>query len=171
MPMNVEIKARIPNTAIAMSALCALGAECSATLHQEDTLFAVPRGRLKMRCDEEGVCELVYYRRENQTGPCISSYFRQPLTNPSNKKAELQSLFGIKKIVRKRRLVFIACGARVHIDDVEGLGQFLEIEVPFDRKADAHRAAHLTRMLMMRLSISDRDLIAGAYEDLFTGQK
>ena len=168
MPANVEIKARIANSTNLFSALKAIGARPLETVKQEDTFFSVPRGRLKMRCDEQGFCELVYYLRENQKAPSISNYFRRPLANPPIKRAELENLFGVKGTVRKHRQVFIASNARIHIDDVEGLGRFLEIEVAVDRKCDANRATHFMRSLMEQLSISDADLIADAYEDMAT---
>jgi len=170
-PTNIEVKARIENPQQTVATLRAIGAQPIEQSTQEDIFFSVPRGRLKVRSDNAGLCELVYYRRPNQTGPAISSYYRRHLNDAALKKEELRTLFGISNVVRKKRAVFLRRGARINVDQVDGLGSFLEIEVPLDQKRNANRAMVVVRELMGKLCLQDHDLVPEAYEDLLCKKK
>ncbi|HUK29655.1 MAG TPA: class IV adenylate cyclase [Candidatus Acidoferrum sp.] len=171
MSANIEIKARIGNIRRLRAALRAIGAEIIETVKQEDTFFAVPRGRLKMRRNGSDNFELVYYRRPNAPGPSVSNYFRKPIDDAEGAKRDLERLFGIRCVVRKNRQVFLSHGARIHLDDVEGLGRYLEVEVPVERKRDLHRAMRVAQDLILQLAVQTPDLVSEAYEELLCNQR
>jgi predicted adenylyl cyclase CyaB len=165
MPANIEIKA----TARSPQHQQALAAELSDTpsreLKQTDTYFNVPQGRLKLREFGTGA-ELIYYRRRNQTGPKRSDYLPVPIADPATMKDLLTAALGIRGIVRKTRLLFLAGNTRIHFDCVDGLGWFIELEVVLSPgQTDAQGQAVATQ-LMSELEIGEQDLIAESYIDL-----
>lgn len=166
MAANVEVKAWLPNLGVAIERLRSLSATDPEVLSQDDHFYGVPRGRLKMRSEADGRCELVYYRRDNARGPRVSSYFRESLDDPIAKDAELRRRFGRGVNVRKERLVFILRGVRIHLDTVEGLGNFIEIEVPVTLPSEYPRAHALAANLLKELEIAESDLVAESYEEL-----
>lgn len=166
MPLNIEVKAKNNNPSRINEALTKLGLTPAAHLWQEDTFFAVPRGRLKIRCDEAGQCELIYYRRRNEPGLKVSSYFRRSPNDIETSRMQLTTLFGIKNIIKKKRTLFLLGGARVHLDHVDGLGDFVEIEVPMITRSDENRAKHTARRIMKELSITEDELLSTAYEEM-----
>ena len=167
MPLNIEIKASCADFALILSRLNkSLGVE-RVELNQEDVFFAVPRGRLKMRCDEAfNGSEMIYYRRDFLDGLMISRYFRQPVFDAENKRLELEQMYGVKGVVRKHRIAFISGDIRVHLDDVEGLGQYIEIEILVSEETEINDAMFLARRMMKVFNIKNTDLIVDAYEDL-----
>src|SRR5213594_4665239 len=98
-------------------------------LVQTDTFFVVPRGRLKLRQFSDGSGELIFYERPDRAGPNESSYLRYACPEPAALATVLRHALGVRGIVEKRREVFMWDRSRVHLDEVRGLGTFLEIEV------------------------------------------
>ncbi len=166
MPVNIEIKARFQDFARVTSRLSSFAGTKQVKLDQEDTFFDVPTGKLKMRCDKEGRCELIYYRREALNGIMTSCYFRQPVDKPHQKRAQLEQEYGIRTVVRKQRTAFIAGDVRIHLDEVESLGKFLEIEVLANNASERKGARQLAKKMMRLLGVDDSDLVVDAYEDL-----
>ena len=86
--------------------------------------------------------------------------------DPENLKATLRLALGIRGVVRKTRYLYMVGQTRVHLDDVEGLGQFMELEVVLrDNQSDDEGQA-IANDLMEKLGIAPTDLIEGAYMDL-----
>ena len=166
MAANVEIKARTSNSKEIETLLESRTATEPVTLQQEDTFFSVPKGRLKMRCDPLGHCELIYYHRANEKGPVLSRYFRKEIKDPETTKNHLRELFGIKNVIRKSRKLFALDNVRIHLDEVEGLGRFVEIEVLVGKDCDEVRARYKAKQMMDELRITELDLVDRAYEDL-----
>jgi adenylate cyclase class IV len=109
---------------------------------------------------------LIYYNRSDEAGPKRSTYHRAPLGEAEPIKALLEAYAGVQGVVRKTRDVIIARDTRIHIDEVDGLGWFVELEVvlgPDDPEEIGHSRA---RALMETLGIAERDLVEGAYMDL-----
>ncbi len=167
MPANIEVKARVPVVAILEDRLGALAGEPAANVTQEDVFFAVPKGRLKLRRESNQSGEFIYYQRADESGPKYSAYFRSRPDDLAETEDELRRLFGAKAIVRKTRRLYWVEGARIHLDEVDGLGSFVEIEVPV-RDDGEHRARAQAAHLMKLLGIDDEDLVSEAYEDLLT---
>lgn len=167
MPANVEIKARIPSVDALLPLAIALGDdEHPQLIHQDDTFFSVPHGRLKLRVFSDGSGELIAYQRPDAEGPKLSDYVIAPATEPESLREALVRACGLLGRVRKHRLLVLAGSTRIHLDRVEGLGEFLEIEVvlqPGQTEADGQAQA---RALMARLGVAPEALVSGAYLDL-----
>ena len=164
MPRNLEIKARIIDREAAVAVARAMEPRQHAELKQTDTYFQVPLGRLKLREIEGQSSELIYYRRAEQTFRRLSTFERCTIQEPSGLKGILQLAYGIKTVVRKRRLVFLLKGTRIHIDDVESLGSFLEFEVPVGSSPD--EADRMMSHLVEAFKLREDDLIRESYADL-----
>ncbi len=167
MPANVEIKARIPSVDALLPLAIALGDdEHPQLIHQDDTFFSVPHGRLKLRVFSDGSGELIAYQRPDAEGPKLSDYVIAPATEPESLREALVRACGLLGRVRKHRLLVLVGSTRIHLDRVEGLGEFLEIEVvlqPGQSEADGQAEA---RGLMARLGVGPEALVSGAYLDL-----
>jgi len=166
MPANIEIKARVRDFALFESRATSLSETYPQVIPQADTFFNVPRGRLKLRQlgPEEG--QLVFYERPDQAGPKRSNYMVASTSEPGAVKAALAAALGIRGVVRKTRLLFIVGQTRIHLDEVEGLGYFAELEVvlrPGQEDADGQAVAE---ELMRRLGIEKEDLLEAAYMDM-----
>lgn len=166
MSLNLEIKARAGDLDKLEGLLRQRSKTPPTSITQEDVFFKVQKGRLKMRCENESECELIYYQRDNTKGPKYSRYFIEHIENPRAKKKELTRLFGIKTVVKKLRKLFLIDNARVHLDEVEGLGQFVEIEILLDASHSETMAQKMVERLMAMIEISEVDLIKASYEDL-----
>ena len=166
MPSNIEIKARIRDFAEIKSRAARLSDISPQVIPQEDTFFSTPQGRLKLRVISESQGQLIYYRRPDQEGPKRSNYHISHTSDPANLRRVLELAYGIRGVVRKTRYLYLVGQTRVHLDDVEGLGQFLELEVVMrDGQADAEGEA-IAKALMASLGVEKSDLLEGAYMDL-----
>jgi adenylate cyclase, class 2 len=164
--LNVEIKARCGDPQGVRSVLQGRSAEYKGLDRQVDTYFTVPRGRLKLR---EGNIEnsLIFYERNNQAGPKDSNVsLCKAVPDPALKEVLTQAL-GVIKTVDKRREIYFIGNVKFHIDQVQGLGSFVEIEA-IDRTGDIGREKLLEqcRHFMQLLGISDKDLVTGSYSDM-----
>lgn len=166
MPTNIEIKARVRNFLDLKRRAESLSDSPLEVIPQDDTFFVIPKGRLKLRVLAPDRAQLVYYERPNQDGPKRSDYFIFNTNDPENLKTALSLALGIRGVVRKTRYLYMVGQTRVHLDDVEGLGQFMELEVVLrDDQSDAEGQA-IANDLMKKLGIEPTDLIEGAYMDL-----
>ena len=166
MAANVEIKARISDLAAVKARAFELDGKGPTLLRQEDTFFHASRGRLKLRKLAPDHGELIFYERPDTRGPKCSQYSRVPTDDPDALREALSAALGVAGTVRKTRWLYLVGRTRVHVDDVEELGTFLELEVilaPDETTAVGEREA---RDLMARLGIADADLVARAYVDL-----
>jgi adenylate cyclase class IV len=167
---NVEIKARAADLAPARAVLAARGARFAGLDHQVDTYFRVASGRLKLR---EGDIEnaLIHYERENTAGPKHSKVGLLATTPGSPLKDMLTAALGIVVVVDKRREIHFLGNVKIHLDEVAGLGTFVEIEAIDDdgtRPLEALRAQ--CEELMTAFGIRDEDLLAVSYSDLLRGK-
>lgn len=173
MPANVEIKARISSVADLLPLATALGDdEHVQRIVQDDTFFAVApgHGRLKLRVFGDGSGELIHYTRTDVLGPKRSDYRITPVAEPESLREVLTRACGLLGRVRKQRLLVLAGQTRIHLDRVDGLGDFLELEVMLrddQSEADGEAIAH---DLMARLGVAPEALLRGAYLDLLQAQ-
>ena len=165
MPRNVEIKARVNDWQQVQQIAAAIADGPVKILEQEDIFFAVPRGRLKLRT-QNGSAELIYYFRENSTGPRQSDYLCIPIPDPAATQRMLAQVHGERGIVRKTRYLYMVGQTRIHLDRVENLGDFLELEVVLRDTQGLEDGAFIARDLMARLEIQENQLIDRAYMDL-----
>lgn len=163
---NVEIKARCPDLDRARRVAEQLGAQSGGVLRQRDTYFHVSRGRLKLRETAGDAAVLIAYSRPDASEARTSRYYLVPAADPESLAAALQAALGIRCVVEKRRELFLYHNVRIHLDDVTGLGTFLEFEAvltPGDCESDAHK---LLADLRRSFGIKDDVLLAGSYADL-----
>ncbi len=143
----------------------AMATEGPFTLTQDDSFFASPRGRLKLRCMPEGA-ELIAYVRADDAGPKLSQYWRSPVPEPESLREALAQTLGLLGRVRKQRLLYLVGRTRVHIDEVEGLGDFLELEVVLRDEESLAEGEHEAQRLLQQLGVPLSDCVTHAYLDL-----
>ena len=166
MPINIEIKARVRDFPELKRRAEAISNSPLEVIPQEDTFFVTSKGQLKLRVLAPDRAQLVYYERPDQDGPKRSDYFIFNTNDPKNLKTTLSLALGIRGVVKKTRYLYMVGPTRVHLDDVEGLGQFMELEVVLrDGQSDAEGQA-IANDLMKKFGIGPTDLIEGAYMDL-----
>lgn len=170
MARNIEIKARIENVALFTPRVAALASEGPLEIAQDDTFFACDTGRLKLRAFSNDSGELIFYQRVNQTGPRESFYLRSPTTSPETLRESLSLAYGQIGRIRKYRTLFLVGRTRVHLDRVEGLGHFLELEVMLVDDESPELGIQEATRLMDRFGIQPEQLIDGAYLDLMLAQ-
>jgi predicted adenylyl cyclase CyaB len=132
MARNVEIKARVTDVILLEERLTRLKVDFKQELHQVDTFFRVPHGRLKLRELGDGTAELIHYERADRSEAKLSDYERVAVADAQGMRSVLSRALGIRGTVTKDRTVMLVDKTRVHIDKVEGLGCFLELEVVLD---------------------------------------
>ena len=171
MARNVEIKAKVRDWAQVKSRAEALSGTPGEVLEQEDVFFSVAEGRLKLRTFPDGRGELIAYDRPDSAGPKTSHYQIFRTTDPSDLKAVLAQGVGIRGVVRKRRIFHWVESTRIHLDEVEGLGRFLELEVVLQDAASEAQGAAVADRLLDALGIEPGDRIDCAYIDLLESQE
>jgi len=162
---NVEIKARVSDAARLRELALALGDGPGRLIRQKDTFYRAHNGRLKLREFGDGSGELIAYERPDLQGPKTSRYAISPTADPERLHDALALSLGVRGVVNKQRTLILSGRTRIHLDQVEGLGDFMELEVVLDdaeTEADGLTAA---RDLMTRLEIGPDDLVEGAYID------
>lgn len=163
---NVEIKARCRDLDATARAAAAAGAILDSTYNQTDTYFNVSTGRLKLRQQDGSPDELIFYRRADENSPKVSRYDRIPIMPDQKLDSILAQALGIKTVVRKRRQLWRLDNVRIHLDEVEGLGSFVELEVQVTPGRDLAGCHAQAATLMEALGIRSEDLLAGSYSDL-----
>lgn len=166
MPRNIEIKARIPSVEHLLPQARAVADTQPVLIEQDDTFFAVPHGRLKLRVFDDGSGELIHYHRPDGSAAKASDYVRVPVPDPAALREALERGCGLRGRVRKQRWLLLAGATRIHIDRVEGLGDFMELEVVLqDGQSDAEGVA-IAEALMQALGLGAAPRLSGAYMDL-----
>lgn len=164
--MNVEIKARCDNQALIQQYLKRHDADFHGLDHQIDTYFIVPKGRLKLR---QGNIEnaLIYYERENQAGPKQSLTTKSDLGPDSDIKDVLTKVFEVLTVVDKQREIYFIDNVKFHIDRVERLGTFVEIEA-IDKTGRRGHAELLSQCqkYLKDFGIKEDALVPKSYSDL-----
>ena len=168
MHLNVEIKAKSNRTDEIEALLIAKNARYVGLDHQIDTYFNVPNGRLKLR---EGNIEnnLIHYHRSNQEGPKQSIVTLYKSTPESSLKAVLENAIGVLIVVDKQRKIFFIDNVKFHIDEVKGLGSFVEIEaIDKNGTIGLEKLQEQCDAFIEYLKIQKEDLVAVSYSDLLT---
>ncbi len=166
MPSNIEIKARVRNFDEMRQRAEKLSDVPLQIIPQEDTFFNTEMGRLKLRILTPDCAQLIYYTRPDQEGPKRSDYHIYETADPENLKRVLERTYGIRGEVKKTRYLYIVGQTRVHLDEVEGLGQFMELEVVIQAGQSDAEGQAIADGLMTGLGVERSDLLEGAYLDL-----
>jgi adenylate cyclase class 2 len=163
---NVELKARDRDQARSFATCDDIAAASQGVLAQQDTYFQAPHGRLKLREEEGARPHLIGYERADLPGGRESRYRIVEIDQPEELKAALRGTLGVKAVVAKKRWLFLWEGVRIHLDQVAGIGAFIEFEAVADATSDlSHQEAQVAR-LRQAFEIEDADLVGGSYCDL-----
>lgn len=166
MKRNVEIKARISDFESVCGLVMSIADSGPEVISQEDTFFKNSTGRLKLRKFSDSKGELIYYERSNSDNPAECRYLIAPTTEPATLLEILSRSNVIRGIVRKERTLYTTGQTRIHLDEVEGLGWFIELEVVLRPEQNAPDGIRVADDLIRRLGIAESDLIDCAYIDL-----
>ena len=165
---TVEVKARVGDLGSVEERLKSSGAVKVGSFRQIDYYFHVPRGRLKLR-EVEGSeeVELIYYERADETGPrpCESTIIRLRKTDAE----PLKRILPVKGVVKKVRTIYRLGPAELHLDDVEGVGQIVEVEIGLEGGLSEEKAVELARKMLGDLGVREEDLIPCSNIDLLSG--
>jgi homotetrameric cytidine deaminase len=159
---NVELKARDRDPAATLSAALAHGASDEGVLHQRDVYFAAPEGRLKLRV-QDGGAQLISYARADAASARLSSYRLVDVPDPDALIAALDASLGIVVEVVKRRRLLLWQGVRIHLDDVDGLGSWVELEAVAPAGSDLSAEHAEVAALRAILHMDDDQVVAEGY--------
>lgn len=164
--LNIEIKARCTDPSFVRNYLVTQQAELRGTDQQTDTYFNVPNGRLKLR---EGLIEnnLIFYVRDNQAGPKQSHFRLVKTEDAEGLKAALTASLGVKVVVKKIREIWYIANVKFHIDEVPGLGSFIEIEAGnILADLDKEQLQAQCDFYMQAFGVREVDLVEVSYSDM-----
>ena len=182
MNRNIEIKAVCDDLDRVRAAAQELSARCAGIEEQCDTFFRTARGRLKLRRrllnaegDGAGIgdehFELIWYQRRDTTIAKGSDYYLIRVIDGAELRRLLAEGLGILAEVRKRRTVYLWRNVRIHLDEVEHLGSFIELEAMVDESCDESSARAKIDQLCDALKILPDQLIDVSYSDLLLSAK
>ena len=169
MPRNVEVKIRIADVESIRAGALALGATDRGVIRQTDIYFETPPARavrLKLRQQEPGAAQLIVYRRPDVSGLRTSDFRIVPVADPAGLVHALGLALGVARTVAKVRHLLLLGRTRIHLDRVDGLGEFLELEVVLgdgESEGDGEREAE---RILGDLGLADRPRLPGSYADL-----
>ncbi|MGB9836572.1 MAG: class IV adenylate cyclase [Candidatus Saccharicenans sp.] len=170
MPANVEIKARLRDFSAMKEKVEALSQQPATVICQEDVFFKTTHGRLKLRLINGRRAELIYYERPDQNGPKFCKYDVFETDHPEQLKKVLTAALGVRGEVRKTRYFYLFGQTRLHLDRVESLGDFFELEVVLHTGQTEAEGQAIAYELMRKLGLNQEDLIDRAYIDLLEGK-
>ncbi len=168
---NIELKARLPDLLRAQATAERLATSRLGTLRQRDTYFNCLHGRLKLREIDDGPSQLIAYERPDQPDAKASDYRLLEISEPvtARKLCELlETSLGIVVVVEKTREVFLYHSVRIHLDEVAGLGAYLEFEAVVAGDIDDAAAHGQLAWLRNEFHIHDADLMQGSYSDMLS---
>lgn len=168
---NVELKAADPSPARSLKVCRELGAEDRGVLEQRDTHFVVARGGLKLREQQPGTPHLIQFERADEPQERLSSYRIVEVADGPACSAALAAALGVRCVVAKRRHLFFWQTVRIHLDHVEGLGSFIELEAVASPRSDLAREHELVSELRAAFAIADDRLCAHGYADQLIAQQ
>ena len=168
--INIEIKARCADPDRIRNILKSNRADYEGTDYQTDTYFHVPRGRLKLR---QGPIEnsLIFYSRPDRAGPKEAKVNLYHFNDGLSLKDVLTKALDVLVTVRKKREIYFIKNVKFHIDQVENLGAFVEIEaIGTTHHISKEKLRGQCEQYMRLLAIAEEDLIDCSYSDLLMQQ-
>lgn len=166
---NIEFKARCPHLDAVRKTLRQAGVAPERLMRQVDTYFSVARGRLKLREIDTQQAELIFYQRADQAEARLSDYVRVEVGNPTATLEALTRALGVRCVVKKTRELYLWEHTRVHLDTVEGLGTFLELETIVTDQSLEQARAECERIRIV-LGIQAESLVDRSYADMVQGR-
>jgi predicted adenylyl cyclase CyaB len=165
-PENVELKAVLRNRKSAEAAAARLSDHGPEIIQQQDFFFNCEGARLKLRVFSADRGELIRYERTDAAEARHSSYAIARTSDPQALLEILTATLGITGVVKKTRTLYLIGQTRVHLDEVEGLGEFLELEVVLRPGQSEIEGKEIADNLLAEFGIDQRQLVAEAYIDL-----
>jgi predicted adenylyl cyclase CyaB len=166
MPSNIEIKAILNNRAEAEAIAARLSDRGPELIDQEDIFFRCEGARLKLRILGPQRGELIRYERADLAETRCSHYVIAQTSDPEVLLDILAKTLGRTGRVKKQRTLYLVGQTRVHLDRVEGLGDFLELEVVLRPEQSESEGKEIAEALLASFGIEKQQLIAEAYVDL-----
>jgi adenylate cyclase class IV len=160
---NIELKATDPDPSASLEICRALGAEDRGTIAQRDTYFEVAHGGLKLREEQPGHPHLIQFERASEPQQRESRYRIIEVSDGAALCAALTAAIGIRGVVAKRRHLLLWQSVRIHLDEVEQLGRFIELEAVAPPDSDLAHEYRLVAELRDALGIIDKRLVALGY--------
>jgi adenylate cyclase class 2 len=165
MARNIEAKVALADAAAACAVALALGAVDTGVDVQVDRYYALDGGRrVKLRTGRDGA-QLIRYDRPEVDGVRPSDYEVLPVRDPATRACLVPSSEPLV-VVRKRRRILLLDNVRIHLDDVDGLGTFLELEAVVDAAHDDARCRTQVEDLLAALGLADVAPIRASYAEL-----
>ena len=164
---NVELKALDPDPARSLAVCRELGAEDRGVLRQRDTYFRARGGRLKLREEEGAGAVLIQYDRPDAAQARESRYRLTRVEDPDELRASLDAALGTLVVVDKERHLLLWDGVRIHLDTVEGLGSFVELEGVAPPGSDLTPEREKVARLQRELGIEE--VLTDSYSDRLLG--
>ncbi len=161
---NIEFKARDPDPARSLQVSLDMGAQDEGWLHQTDTYFRVSHGRLKLR-EEETLAQLIFYERTDCAVARESRYRIVRVDDAQGLKDALAAALGVMVVVEKSRRLLLWRNVRIHLDQVHGLGRFIELEAVAEPDSDLSDDHLHVSELREVLGITDEQILAVGYSD------
>lgn len=162
---NLEFKSELREPAMARAVLRKAGAICTGSARQVDTYFNVPSGRLKRRLTQGCAPEYIYYTRPDDGAPKVSVYTR--LTEPQARARFGETPMPTRCVVAKTRELWRLGSTRIHLDEVDELGWFIELERELaEDELNMDRAHGDLRRLRDQLRPVLGETISAGYADL-----
>lgn len=159
---NVELKARDRDPEATLAAALRHGAADQGVLRQKDTYFAAREGRLKLR-EEDGGATLIAYARADEATARTSAYHLVAVPDPRALTAALEASLGTVVVVEKFRRLLLWEDVRIHLDSVEGLGTWVELEAVAPAGSDLGDEHRKVAELRSVLGMEDEDVVAQGY--------
>lgn len=166
---NLEAKFKLPDLERARRTAESLGYQFTGVLRQHDVFFRVARGKLKLREERSGEraeVMLIHYGREPSHDLKLSNYQIMPVADPEQMRAILAAALGTLAEVRKERALLIKENVRLHLDAVDGLGSFGEIEAVLGEDAALAASREQVGELLDALGVRRANLIGVSYADM-----
>jgi predicted adenylyl cyclase CyaB len=170
MPANIEIKATLQNRAAVEATAARLSDAGPETIHQQDFFFSGGGARLKLRILAPDRGELIRYERADVAEARCSRYLIARTPDPQILLDILTATLGRTGVVKKTRTLYLVGQTRIHIDHVEGLGDFLELEVVLRPGQSEAAGKSIAATLLSDFRIGKQQLIGEAYIDLVARQ-
>lgn len=171
MHINIEFKARCNDIEKVKEILQRKGANYKGKDYQTDVYFNVPNGRLKLR---KGNIEnkLIGYKRVNSTGTKQSKVYLFITERETNLEEVLKATLGIKIIVKKQRDIYFLNNVKFHIDEVDELGSFIEVEaIDSEGKIGKEKLQQQCDYYKNLFKIREEDMVSHSYSDLLLHKK
>jgi adenylate cyclase class 2 len=162
---NIELKAHDPDPERSLEICRTVGAEDHGEIWQRDTYFQVANGGLKLREEQPGRPHLIQFQRANEPQQRESRYRIIEVDDGSLLSAALADAIGTRVVVTKRRRLFLWRDVRIHLDEVEHLGAFIELEAIAPSDSNLTHEHDLVVELRAIFGITDQRLLAVGYAD------